>query len=142
MVQTALRSANKTRLLARRLFYSFRQPGAEVLVLTDLAPYFQSHEIAQTAFSLFDKDGNGDVTRDEVEMACLFVLSSVPDECNELIFITLSEVHREQLSIEHSMRDLDSAVGRLDNIFMTLYVFLAALIIGAFVHRQKFILIL
>ena len=31
------------------------------------------------------------------------------------------EIHREQLSIEHSMRDLDSAVGRLDNILMTVY---------------------
>lgn len=40
------------------------------------------------------------------------------------------EFHREQLSIEHSMRDLDSAVGRLDNIFMTLYVIIAAMIIA------------
>lgn len=30
------------------------------------------------------------------------------------------------------MRDLDSAVGRLDNIFMTLYIFVAALIIGEY----------
>ena len=38
------------------------------------------------------------------------------------------QCHREQLSIEHSMRDLDSAVGRLDNIFMSLYVFVVFLI--------------
>lgn len=73
MVQTALRSANKTRLLARRLFYSFCQPGVDSLVLTDIAPFFQSYEMTQTAFSLFDKDGNGDVTREEVELACLSV---------------------------------------------------------------------
>ena len=71
MVQTALRSANKTRLLARRLYYSFRQPGQESLVLTDIAPYFHDYEMTQTAFSLFDKDGNGDVTREELELACL-----------------------------------------------------------------------
>ncbi len=40
------------------------------------------------------------------------------------------EFHREQLSIEHSMQDLDSAVGRLDNIFMSVY-FVAALLIIA-----------
>lgn len=117
MVQTALRSANKTRLLARRLFYSFRQPGSEFLVITDIAPFFTSYETSQTAFSLFDRDGNGDATREEIEMACL-------------------DIHREQLSIEHSMRDLDSAVGRLDNIFMTLYVFAAALIIVVVLDRQ------
>ena len=71
MVQTALRSANKTRLLARRLFYSFCQSGADVLVLTDIAPFFQSYEASHSAFALFDRDGNGDVTREEVELACL-----------------------------------------------------------------------
>lgn len=40
------------------------------------------------------------------------------------------EFHREQLSIENSMRDLDSAVGRLDNILMSVYVIVAALIIA------------
>ncbi|KAL5528473.1 hypothetical protein ACEPAF_7609 [Sanghuangporus sanghuang] len=117
MVQTALRSANKTRLLARRLFYSFCQPGADALVLTDIAPFFHSYEAGQTAFTLFDRDGNGDVTREEVELACL-------------------DIHREQLSIEHSMRDLDSAVGRLDNILMSLYVVIAALIIVVVLDRQ------
>lgn len=38
------------------------------------------------------------------------------------ILTTARDLHREQLSIEHSMQDLDSAVGRLDNIFMSLYV--------------------
>jgi MFS superfamily sulfate permease-like transporter len=49
-----------------------------------------------------------------------------------------SEFHREQLSIENSMRDLDSAVGRLDNILMSLYVIIAVLIIAvAFVRIPK-----
>ena len=56
-------------------------------------------------------DGNGDASRDELEMACM-------------------DFHREQLSIEHSMQDLDSAVGRLDNILMSLYVVIAALVIA------------
>ena len=71
MVRTALSSVNKTRALSRRLFYSFRQPGADALVITDIAPFFQSYEQAQMAFSIFDKDSNGDVTKEEVELACL-----------------------------------------------------------------------
>jgi hypothetical protein len=44
--------------------------------------------------------------------------------------VVFRDIHREQLSIEHSMQDLDSAVGRLDNILMSLYVVIAALIIA------------
>lgn len=39
--------------------------------------------------------------------------------------------HREQLSIENSMQNLDSAVGRLDNIFMSVYVIIAIIIYAA-----------
>ena len=46
------------------------------------------------------------------------------------------EIHREQLSIEHSMRDLDSAVGRLDNILMSLYFVVAILIIAVAMVRH------
>jgi Mechanosensitive ion channel len=102
MVATALGSANKTRLLARRLFYSFRKPGAEVLIIGDIAPFFHGQDEATEAFAMFDKDSNGDATRDEMEIACM-------------------ELHRERLALASSMRDIDSAVGRLDNILMSLY---------------------
>ncbi|KAF9460703.1 hypothetical protein BDZ94DRAFT_1169180 [Collybia nuda] len=117
MVKTALESANKSRLLARRLFYSFAKPGAEYLLLSDIARFFPTPEEAEHVFTLFDKDMNGDASREEVEMACL-------------------EFHREQLSIENSMRDLDSAVGRLDNILMTVYVIVAILIIAVALEAQ------
>ncbi|KAH9948995.1 Mechanosensitive ion channel-domain-containing protein [Amylocystis lapponica] len=117
MVQTALESANKSRMLARRLYYSFVKPGAESLVVDNIARFFPTREDAEMAFAIFDKDSNGDATRDEVEMTCM-------------------EFHREQLSIEHSMRDLDSAVGRLDNILMSLYVIVAILIIAVALEAQ------
>jgi hypothetical protein len=47
-----------------------------------------------------------------------------------MLICLVREFHREQLSIENSMRDLDSAVGRLDNILMSVYVIVAALIIA------------
>ncbi|PCH43751.1 hypothetical protein WOLCODRAFT_104096 [Wolfiporia cocos MD-104 SS10] len=117
MVKTALESANKSRMLARRLFYSFAKPGASGLILQDIARIFPTFEEAEAAFSLFDKDGNGDATRDEIEIACM-------------------ECHREQLSIEHSMRDLDSAVGRLDALLMSVYVFAAALIVAVALEAE------
>ncbi|KAI0344847.1 hypothetical protein BDW22DRAFT_1326420 [Trametopsis cervina] len=116
-VQTALESANRSRLLARRLYYSFVKSHAEYLVVQDIARFFPTMEDADRAFAIFDRDSNGDVTRDEVELACL-------------------EFHREQLSIEHSMQDLDSAVGRLDNILMSVYVVVAVLIIAVALEAQ------
>jgi hypothetical protein len=47
-----------------------------------------------------------------------------------LISRFIREFHREQLSIEHSMQDLDSAVGRLDNILMSVYAVVAILLIA------------
>jgi hypothetical protein len=58
---------------------------------------FPNLEAAQAAFGVFDRDDNGDATRDEIEMACL-------------------QIHREKLSLEASMKDLDGAVRRLDDV--------------------------
>lgn len=51
------------------------------------------------------------------------------------------EIHREQLSIEHSLSDMDSAVGRLDNLLISLYVVVAALIIAVALEAQLVTLI-
>lgn len=39
--------------------------------MDDLISVFASREEAEVAFALLDKDGNGDVSRDELEVACL-----------------------------------------------------------------------
>ncbi|KZV95105.1 hypothetical protein EXIGLDRAFT_672416 [Exidia glandulosa HHB12029] len=117
IVLNALGSANKTRLLARRIFYSFKQPKADSLYPEDFAPLFHDRDASDAAFTLFDKDMNGDANREEVEMACM-------------------ECHREQLSIANSMKDLDSAVGRLDNILMTLYYVIAVIIFAVAVDAK------
>lgn len=91
VVQTALQSANKTRLvctlvllknksqcrnleqLARRLYYSFSEPESTHLYLEDIAKFFPDQATATAAYTLFDKDSNGDITRDEMELACMLV---------------------------------------------------------------------
>lgn len=44
------------------------------------------------------------------------------------------------MSIEHSMRDLDSAVGKLDNILMTLYIIIAIIIIAVALVTHSFLM--
>ena len=39
----------------------------------DIARFFPTKEDADAVFALFDKDGNGDASREEMEMACLYV---------------------------------------------------------------------
>ncbi|CAL1707549.1 unnamed protein product [Somion occarium] len=141
MVQTALGSANKSRLLARRLFYSFVRPGSEYLIVEDIARFFPTPDDTDAAFAIFDKDSNGDITRDEIEMSCMYVSNFVfTGQCTFMLY-ERRDFHREQLSIEHSMRDLDSAVGRLDNILMSVYFIVAILIIAVALEAQLVTLI-
>lgn len=99
------------------------------MVFQDISRFFPSLEVADAAFGLFDRDGNGDVTLDEAEQACGSVISPLSWFLPNVSPV-YRDFHREQLSIEHSMRDLDSAVGRLDNLFISVYVVVAALIIA------------
>ena len=93
--------------------------------------------MADAAFGLFDRDGNGDVTLDEAEQACGSVTFPLSYFLPNVSHVS-RDFHREQLSIEHSMRDLDSAVGRLDNLLMSVYVVVAALIIAVTLVRALY----
>lgn len=44
--------------------------------MEDIARFFPTPDDADAAFAIFDKDSNGDMTRDELEMACLYAFSS------------------------------------------------------------------
>jgi len=57
--------------LSRRLFYSFAEKESEYLLVEDIESFFPTKEEADRAYALFDKDSNGDVSREEMEMACL-----------------------------------------------------------------------
>ena len=78
------------------------------------SPSFPDLDTAEAAFAVFDKDMNGDATRDEIESAVL-------------------SLHRDRLSLEASMRDLDGAVRRLDDIFMVIVLAIVILILAAMV---------
>jgi Ca2+-binding EF-hand superfamily protein len=44
------------------------------LVFQDITRFFPSLEEADASFTLFDRDGNGDVSLEETEQACSFVM--------------------------------------------------------------------
>ncbi|CAH7675285.1 Mechanosensitive ion channel-domain-containing protein [Phakopsora pachyrhizi] len=114
MVLSALTSSNKTKQLARRIYYSFVPTTyRHVMVLGDVIKCFDGNlEGAKDAFNFLDTDENGDCSLKEIEMALL-------------------ELHKERLALGSSMRDLDSAVGRLDSIFMFFWYIVSLLIIVA-----------
>ncbi|KAJ4382725.1 hypothetical protein N0V86_001947 [Didymella sp. IMI 355093] len=86
-------------ILARRLYRTFARPETETVHADDLKNAFESDEEADAAFSMFDKDMNGDISMEELEAVCV-------------------EIGRERKSITASLKDLDSVVGKLDDVFM------------------------
>ncbi|KAI1391415.1 uncharacterized protein F4822DRAFT_396667 [Hypoxylon trugodes] len=109
VVSELLRNTNSAQVLARRLFRTFAQPGAEVLMPQDLSPAFPTKEDADAAFFVFDRDLNGDVSMDELEAFC-------------------DEVHREKKAIAASLKDLDSVITKLDRVLFFI-IFIIAVIV-------------
>jgi len=71
MIRIILESVQQTQSLARRLFYSFVQPGADTILVDDVAQFFPNTAEADAAFLLMDKDGHGDVNMSEMELVCM-----------------------------------------------------------------------
>ncbi|KAG0371312.1 hypothetical protein BGZ54_006600 [Gamsiella multidivaricata] len=101
-------TANAKRL-AKTLFYNLQTNG-EDLVIENFYPYFDTPEEAQKAFAIFDKDGNGDISKSEMK---------------EKIFY----VYKERKDLYTSLRDLSQAVGKLDIIFLTIVAVVWLLIV-------------
>lgn len=93
---TLLSSTGGSQVLARRLYRTFAREDTETVNQEDLNAAFESQEEADAAFSMFDKDMNGDISMEELEAVCV-------------------EIGRERKSITASLKDLDSVVGKLDD---------------------------
>ena len=48
------------------------------MVFQDITRFFPSQDEADAAFTLFDRDGNGDVSVEEIEQSCAFVTLLLP----------------------------------------------------------------
>ncbi|KAJ5157850.1 uncharacterized protein N7482_008950 [Penicillium canariense] len=109
VVLTLLRSTSGCQVLARRLYRTFVRDGFDTVFSGDLKEAFDNSEEAEAAFAMFDRDMNGDISMEELEAVCV-------------------DIGRERKSITASLKDLDSVVSKLDDVFM-FFVFIVALIV-------------
>ncbi len=115
VILTLLNTTNGSQVLARRLYRTFvrkyADEYAETISSDDLKAAFDREDEAEAAFTMFDKDLNGDISMQELEAVCV-------------------EIGRERKSITASLKDLDSVVGKLDNVlaFFVLVVSILVLI--------------
>ncbi|KAA8914983.1 Mechanosensitive ion channel-domain-containing protein [Sphaerosporella brunnea] len=96
VVLTLLQSTEGSNVLGRRLYRSFVRPDEENVHADDLRSAFTDDDEAEAAFTMFDRDLNGDISCEEMELACV-------------------EISRERKAISASLKDLDSVVGKFDD---------------------------
>ncbi|KAL5536761.1 hypothetical protein ACEPAF_584 [Sanghuangporus sanghuang] len=95
---TGLHSAKK---LAKQLFSTLSNvhPPRKYLIVEDFEPYFHSKAEAAAAFSVFDKDNNGDITKKEMREA-------------------VQRIYRERKALVASLKDVGSIVAKLDAVLV------------------------
>jgi len=95
-----LRTSWDAKNLARNLYYHLggTDRAEDELTVENFKDFFITEQDAQDAFDLFDKDGNGDLSKAEVKS---FVL----------------DVYQEQKTLRKSMRDSNIALRKLDYLF-------------------------
>jgi small-conductance mechanosensitive channel len=106
---TLLSSTGGSQVLARRLYRTFAREETETVHSDDLKNAFETDEEAEAAFSMFDKDMNGDISMEELEAVCV-------------------EIGRERKSITASLKDLDSVVSKLDDVFVFIVIVITLLV--------------
>ena len=117
VVLALLHSTSGAQILARRLYRTFGHEDTETVNADDLRSAFDNNEEADAAFSMFDKDMNGDISMEELEAVCV-------------------EIGRERKSITASLKDLDSVVAKLDDCFMFIVFVIVALVFVSLISES------
>ncbi|SJL03324.1 uncharacterized protein ARMOST_06677 [Armillaria ostoyae] len=96
-----LGNLHSARKLAKKLFSALSDsyPPRQHLIVDDFFPYFRSTMEAQQAFDIFDKDGNGDISKKEMREA-------------------VQRIYKERKALVASLKDAGSAVSKLDAVFL------------------------
>ncbi|CAO1619213.1 unnamed protein product [Sympodiomycopsis kandeliae] len=97
-----INSPAEAKKLAKTIFTSFRgRARRSYLVLSDFEPAFPSRAEAQSAFAVFDRDGNGDISQTEVKN-------------------TVLSIYKERRFLMKAIGDTNHAVAQLDLILFVL----------------------
>ncbi|KAF1968836.1 hypothetical protein BU23DRAFT_540589 [Bimuria novae-zelandiae CBS 107.79] len=115
IVVEALENNRSAEALARRIWLSFVVEGKDNLYMEDLAEVMGAgrQQEAEECFSTLDKDGNGDISLEEMIM-------------------TVAEFGRERKSIASSMHDVDQAINALDAMLFTIVFVVCVFVIVCF----------
>ncbi|KAF3771286.1 hypothetical protein M406DRAFT_245039, partial [Cryphonectria parasitica EP155] len=109
VVLELMRNTHNSHILARRIYRTFVRDGAETITLDDLKEAFAAPEDAEACFGIFDQDLNGDISVEELELVC-------------------NEIHLEKKAIAASLKDLDSVIKKLDQVFLFIIFIIAAIV--------------
>jgi len=95
-----LRTSWDAKMLARNLYYHLGGTDRieDELTVENFREFFHTEQEAQDAFDLFDKDGNGDLSKAEIKS---FILG----------------VYHDQKTLRKSMKDSNIALRKLDYLF-------------------------
>ncbi|KAG2194382.1 hypothetical protein INT47_006697 [Mucor saturninus] len=114
---------NQAKQLARKIYYNIMGPNPtrQHVLESDMYPYFRTIKDAREAFSLFDSDDNGDISRREMRAGCI-------------------RIYRDRQNLARSMRDMSQATGKLDIlmiiIFICIWVVVTLAVFGVNVSSQ------
>ncbi|KAJ5112362.1 hypothetical protein N7532_000407 [Penicillium argentinense] len=116
IVVQALERKRCAAALGRRIWMSFVVEGRDALYLEDIVEVLgQGHEAeAEECFNALDKDGNGDISLDEM-------------------ILCITEFGRMRKSLNHSMHDVDQAIRVLDNLLLSVAFVVGVLVFVSFV---------
>ncbi|KAJ6103783.1 hypothetical protein N7486_004005 [Penicillium sp. IBT 16267x] len=116
VVVSALERKRCAAALARRVWMSFVVEGRDSLYIDDIVEVLgPGHEAeADECFAMLDKDGNGDISLDEM-------------------ILTVTELGRTRKALNHSMHDVDQAIGVLDSLLFSVAAIIGVLVFISFV---------
>ncbi|KAI8636994.1 Mechanosensitive ion channel-domain-containing protein [Parasitella parasitica] len=113
-----INSDDYAKKVAKKLFYALAYPegyygqeedNKKCLDVFAFIPFFDNREAAAEAFKVFDKDGNGDLTRREFRD-------------------TVVHIYRERKGLAQSIRDTSQALGKIDTLLLIITVLISLVI--------------
>lgn len=119
VVVEALEKNKSSEALAKRLWMSFVVEGRDALYEEDIIEVLGDghHDEAEECFACLDRDGNGDVSLDEM-------------------ILTVCEFGRERHSIANSLHDVDQAINVLDGLLCTIVFIMCIFVFGKWQLQQ------
>jgi small-conductance mechanosensitive channel len=119
IVVEALEKTSSSEALARRLWMSFVMEGREALYQDDIVDVLGAERTteAEECFACLDRDGNGDISLDEMILA-------------------VCEFGRERHSIASSMHDVDQAIHVLNNLLLVVAFIISIFIFVGFINKN------